>query len=164
MKKETKEALYSLLDLMDLLGNIDFLKIDIDKANSIRKEVLNEIGNKSEMEILDITSQDLLGILPLILLDSSKFSSVKEILDFAEKCLNIEVKSYWLRRSRAEVVGIIINEVYNQSPEQFNKFLRTWNKFNSNDNIIKRNVANEHNSKGFIEAWFHFFDEYKGIE
>ena len=36
MKKETKESLYSFLDLMDLLGNIDFLKIDIDKTNRIR--------------------------------------------------------------------------------------------------------------------------------
>ena len=36
MKKETKEALYSLLDLMDMLGSIEFINIDIDKANSIR--------------------------------------------------------------------------------------------------------------------------------
>ena len=160
MKKETKESLYSLLDLMDLLGNIDFLKIDIDKTNRIRKDVLDVIGDKSEMEILDTTSQDLLGVLPMILLDNKKFVSVKEILNFAEKCLNIDVKPYWLRRSRAEVVGIIINVVYNQSPEQFNKFLKTWNEFNNKNNINEVNeTATE--SKGFIEAWFHFFDEYK---
>lgn len=41
MKKETKDALYSLLDLMDMIGSID---MDINKANSIRKEVLDEIG------------------------------------------------------------------------------------------------------------------------
>lgn len=160
MKKETKESLYSLLDLMDLLGNIDFLKIDIDKTNRIRKDVLDVIGDKSEMEILDTTSQDLLGVLPMILLDNKKFVSVKEILNFAEKCLNIDVKPYCLRRSRAEVVGIIINEVYNQSPEQFNKFLKTWNEFNNKNNINEVN-ENATESKGFIEAWFHFFDEYK---
>ena len=36
MKKETKDALYSLLDLMDMLGSIDFIKVDIDIANRIR--------------------------------------------------------------------------------------------------------------------------------
>ena len=65
--------------------------------------------------------------------------------------------THLLRRSRAEVVGIIINEVYNQSPEQFNKFLKTWNEFNNKNNINE----NATESKGFIEAWFHFFDEYK---
>ena len=46
MKKETKDALYSLLDLMDMLGSIDFIKVDIDRANRIRKEVLDVIGDK----------------------------------------------------------------------------------------------------------------------
>jgi hypothetical protein len=162
LKQETKNALYSLLDLMDLLGNIDFLEIDINKANQIRKEVLDVIGNNTEMNILDSTSQDLLGILPSILLDSQKFASVKEIWDFAEKCLNIKLKPYWAKRSRAETVGIIINEVYHQSPEQFNKFLRTWNKFNSNGNSSKKQLTYDEGGKGFIEAWFQFFDKYKG--
>ena len=70
------------------------------------------------------------------------------------------MKPYWLRRSRAEVVGIIINEVYNQSPEQFNKFLKTWNEFNNKNNINEVN-ENATESKGFIEALFNFFDEYK---
>ena len=160
MKNETKESLYSMLDIMDAIASVSFMKIDIEKINRIRKDVLDVIGDKSEMEILDTTSQDLLGVLPMILLDNKKFVSVKEILNFAEKCLNIDVKPYWLRRSRAEVVGIIINEVYNQSPEQFNKFLKTWNEFNNKNNINEVN-ENATESKGFIEAWFHFFDEYK---
>ena len=53
MKKETKDALYSLLDLMDMLGSIDFIKVDIDRANRIRKEVLDVIGDKKEVTILD---------------------------------------------------------------------------------------------------------------
>ena len=50
--------------------------------------------------------------------------------------------------------------MYNQSPEQFNKFLKTWNEFNNKNNINEVN-ENATESKGFIEAWFHFFDEYK---
>ena len=80
MKKETKEALYSLLDLMDMLGSIEFINIDMDKANSIRKEVLDVIGDKKEIAILDSSTEELLGILPIILLDESKFPSAKEIL------------------------------------------------------------------------------------
>lgn len=75
MKRETKEALYSLLDLMDMLGSIEFINMDIDKANSIRKEVLDVIGEKKEVTILDSSTEELLGILPMILLDSNKFKS-----------------------------------------------------------------------------------------
>lgn len=164
MKKETKEALYSLLDLMDIIGSIDFINMDIDKANVIRKEVLNVIGEKKEVTILDSSTEELLGVLPIILLDSNKFPSAKEILKFAEKCLNIEIKNYWLKRSRAEVVGIVINEVYVQSPEQFNKFLKAWNKFNNETNPTKTGINKSSDSKGFIEAWFEFFDSYKGVE
>ena len=91
MKKETKDALYSLLDLMDMLGSIDFIKVDIDRANRIRKEVLDVIGDKKEVTILDSSTDELLGVLPVILLDSKKFPSTKEILKFAEKCLNIKI-------------------------------------------------------------------------
>lgn len=164
MKKETKEALYSLLDLMDMLGSVDFVKVDIDKANRIRKEVLDVIGGKNEVTILDSSTDDLLGVLPVILLDSKKFPSTKEILKFAEKCLNIEIKSYWLKRSRAEVVGIIINEVYEQSPEQFNRFLKAWNKFSDDTKQHNINVKQNVDNIGFMEAWFQFFDSYKGVE
>jgi hypothetical protein len=165
MKKETKDALYSLLDLMDMLGSMNFIKMDIDKANSIRKEVLDVIGEKKEVTILDSSTEDLLGILPVILLDSNKFPSAKEILKFAEKCLNIPIRNYWLKRSRAEVIGIVINEVYEQSPEQFNKFLRAWSKFsNGTDSLSKDDKEHLADSKGFMEAWFQFFDSYKGVD
>lgn len=164
MRQETKEALYSLLDLIDLLGSIDFLQIDIDKANSIRKEVLSVISEKKEITILDSNTEELLGVLPVILLDNTKFPSAKEILKFAEKCLNIEIKNYWFKRSRAEVIGIVINEVNEQSPEQFNKFLMAWNKFNGTSIMEDLNEKKFSDNKGFMESWFEFFDNYKGAE
>ena len=164
MKRETKEALYSLLDLMDMLGSIEFINMDIDKANSIRKEVLDVIGEKKEVTILDSSTEELLGILPMILLDSNKFPSAKEILKFAEKCLNIEIKNYWLKRSRAEAAGIVLNEVYEQSPEQFNKFLKAWSKFSCDSSCCRENNQQIPDEKGFMESWFEFFDSYKGVE
>lgn len=164
MKKETKEALYSLLDLMDMLGSIEFINMDIDKANSIRKEVLDVVGEKKDVAILDSNTEDLLGILPMILLDVNKFPSAKEILKFAEKCLNIEIKNYWLKRSRAEAAGIVLNEVYEQSPQQINKFLKAWNKFNSESNSVSLDNKKLLDEKGFMESWFEFFDSYKGVE
>ena len=164
MKKETKDALYALLDLMDMIGSIDFIDMDINKANSIRKEVLDVIGEKKEVTILDSSTDELLGILPMILLDKNKFPSAKEILKFAEKCLNIEIKNYWYRRSRAEAAGIVLNEVYMQSPEQFNNFLKAWNKFNSASTSSGLNYKQMTDEKGFMEVWFEFFDRYKGVE
>ena len=128
------------------------------------KEVLDVIGEKKEVTILDSSTDELLGILPMILLDKNKFPSAKEILKFAEKCLNIEIKNYWYRRSRAEAAGIVLNEVYMQSPEQFNNFLKAWNKFNSASTSSGLNDKQMTDEKGFMEAWFEFFDRYKGVE
>ena len=100
----------------------------------------------------------------LSLLDVNKFPSAKEILKFAEKCLNIEIKNYWLKRSRAEAAGIVLNEVYEQSPQQFNKFLKAWNKFNSESNSSSLDNKKLSDEKGFMESWFEFFDSYKGVE
>lgn len=164
MKKRQRMLIYALLDLMDMIGSIDFIDMDINKANSIRKEVLDVIGEKKEVTILDSSTDELLGILPMILLDKNKFPSAKEILKFAEKCLNIEIKNYWYRRSRAEAAGIVLNEVYMQSPEQFNNFLKAWNKFNSASTSSGLNDKQMTDEKGFMEAWFEFFDRYKGVE
>ncbi len=160
MKTETKNALYSLLDLMDTLGSIDFLKIDIDKANHIRKEVLSIIDNKEELSILNSDNEDLIGVLPKILLDENKFTSAKEILKFAEICLNIEVKRYWYKRSKPEIIGIVINEVNSRSPEQFNKFLNAWNRFSNMQDKIKCDAKDK---TDFMETWFNFFENYKDV-
>ena len=85
-------------------------------------------------------------------------------MNFAEKCLNIKIKNYWLKRSRAEAAGIVLNEVYEQSPEQFNKFLQAWSKFNEKPDTSDSDNKKAEDGKGFMEAWFEFFDSYKGVE
>ncbi len=161
MKTETKEALYSMLDLMDSLSNIDFVKIDIEKTNKIRKEVLNIINEKNEDVILDKDPEELLGVLPIILLDNRRFPAAKDVLEFAEKCLNIEVKQYWYKRSKPEVIGIVLSEVSKQNQEQFIGFLRAWNKFNGSEQ--KNNKFINDSNSGFIDTWLNFFENYKGI-
>lgn len=161
MKKETKEALYSLLDLMDMLGSIEFINIDIDKTNKIRKEVLDVIGEKEKSAILDSNTEELLGILPMILLE---FPSAREVIHFAEICLNIKPKDYWFKKSKQEVAGIVLNEVYKQSPKQLNKFLKAWNKFNSESVSSNLDKHKSTDNNGFMDAWFKFFDNYKGID
>lgn len=166
MKRETKEALYSLLDLIDSLGTIEFIKLDLEKVNAIRKEVLNVIDGEqiaNSNEILDSNKQDLLGILPSILLDNDKFPTVRHLVAFSERCLNIEVKSYWLRRSKAEIIGIIISEVAKQSPTQRNKFLKKWDSFQNYSKEYKTNSLSDSNNANddFVETWFKFFDNYK---
>ena len=51
-----------------------------------------------------------------------------------------------------------------QSPEQFNNFLKAWNKFNSASTGSGLNDKQMTDEKGFMEAWFEFFDSYKGVE
>lgn len=161
MRNETKEALYSILDIMDAVASIGFMQTDIEKINRIRKEVLDIINEKSDIDRLDNNSEELLGVLPLILLDNKRFPAAKDILYFAERCLNIEVKNYWYKRSKPEVVGIVISEVSKQTPDQLNKFLKAWKNFNNNDES-KLDINIRRNEQGFMETWFKFFDNYKG--
>lgn len=162
MKNETKESLYSMLDIMDAIASVSFMKTDIEKINRIRKDVLDLINNKSDIDKLDNNSEELLGSLPIMLLDNNRFPAAKDVLYFAEKCLNIEVKKYWYKRSKPEVVGIVISELNKQTPEQLNKFLKAWKNFNKGE--IELNKSYEKNEYGFMETWFKFFDEYKGIK
>lgn len=162
MKNETKESLYSMLDIMDAIASIGFMKTDIEKINRIRKDVLDLINNKSDIDKLDNNSEELLGILPIILLDNTRFPAAKDVLYFAEKCLNIEVKNYWYKRSKPEVIGIVISELNKQTPQQLNKFLKAWRNFSKGENELANNY--EKNETGFMETWFKFFEEYKGIK
>lgn len=162
MKNETKESLYSMLDIMDAIASIGFMKKDIEKINRIRKDVLDLINNKSSIDKLDNNSEELLGILPIMLLDNTRFPAAKDVLYFAERCLNIEVKHYWYKRSKPEVIGIIISELNKQTPQQLNKFLRAWRNFNKDENELTNNY--EKNEIGFMETWFKFFEEYKGMK
>ena len=163
MNKETKNALYSLLDFIDIIGTISFINLDLDAVNSIRNEVLHAInGDSSNSDVLyDSNEQDLLGILPMILLDDEKFSSAREVLFFAEKCLKIPVKKYWYKRSKPEVVGIVLNEVSKQSEKQRYRFLKAWDAFKNqsvNDNYKNSNYKCNND---FVDTWFRFFDNYK---
>lgn len=162
MKNETKESLYSMLDVIDALGSIQFMKVDVEKVNRIRKDVLDIINEKSDIEKLDNNAEEILGILPIILLDDKRFQSARDILLFAEKCLNIEVKHYWFKRSKPEVVGIVLSEIYKQTPNQLNKFLKAWKKFNINNSETDR--IYEKSEQGFMDTWFKFFENYKGIK
>ena len=163
MKNETKESLYSMLDIMDAIASVSFMKIDIEKINRIRKDVLDLINEKNDIDKLDNDAEELLGILPIMLLDNNRFPAAKDILYFAEKCLGIEVKNYWYKRSKPEVVGIVISELNKQTPEQLNKFLRAWKNFSRNENELDDSIY-EKNEQGFMETWFKFFEKYKGLK
>lgn len=162
MKNETKESLYSMLDIMDAIASIGFMKTDIEKINRIRKDVLDLINDKNDIDKLDNDAEELLGVLPIMLLDNNRFPVAKDVLYFAERCLGIEVKNYWYKRSKPEVVGIVISELNKQTPEQLNKFLRAWKNFSRNENELDSKY--EKNEQGFMETWFKFFEKYKGLK
>jgi putative cell wall-binding protein len=165
MKSETKEALYSLLDLIDTISSLNFVSINLDKTNKIREEVLDIINNNttSSSNKLENKKIEFVGILPTILLDKTKFPANKDILTFAEKCLKIEVKDYWRTRKREEVVGRIISEVATQNERELEYFIKAWDLFNKDDSDIKVKKKNKNstNKDSFIDTWFNFFDNYK---
>lgn len=165
MTNRTKNALYSLLDLIDSIGTISFVKLDVENVNLIKKEILTIINenniNNSNTKLLNATNTELLGILPTLLLDESKFPTTKDIITFAEKCLMVEIKSYWLKRSRAELTGIIISEVSKQNANQFNRFLNAWDSFNRKSESEKNMMYNNVKDTDFVNIWLNFFSNYK---
>ena len=174
MDLDTKQALYFILDLIDNVSSLDFVNIDLEKVNLIRKEVLDIINsNSNKDENISDEKIKLVGILPSILLDKNKFSTNKDVLYFAEKCLKIEVKDYWYTRKREEVLGRIIAEVSKKNEKELKFFMDAWNSFNKNTNILtqensylKTKKKNKETSKKdlFLDTWFKFFDDYKKEE
>jgi hypothetical protein len=163
MKLKTKNAIYSLLDLIDSLASISFLKLDLEQVNEFRSELvglMNE-NTKSNYDNLIYSSNDseILGVLSQLLLDRSKFSSATEIVEFAEKCLKMETKAYWNKRSRPEVTGIVLSQVIELSSNQRKDFLRKWYMLqDKNINFEKNHADNDTNNNEFINLWMKLYE------
>lgn len=107
MDKKKMEILGFIEDLCWLLDskrNMNFA--DVAKiVDDMKKE--EQINKK---ENIDQLSEDIIGILPRLLVDTTLFGSNKMLNQFADEILGIEIKN-WEKRSRNEMIGVIICEI-----------------------------------------------------
>lgn len=85
--------------LLDSKKNMDFS--EIIKILQSQKEV-KQCAKKNELG-----KEELIGILPKILVDTSLFKTNKALADFSREVLNIDILN-WEKRSRNEMIGVII--------------------------------------------------------
>lgn len=109
MTKKNLESLGFLEDLCWLLEskkNLDFSEV-VKTIKEMRNENKININVKTEATKLE---EDIIGILPKILVDTTLFQTNKSLSQFADEVLNIQIKN-WEKRSRNEMIGVIICQI-----------------------------------------------------
>ncbi|CAH2717111.1 hypothetical protein BACCIP111895_04300 [Neobacillus rhizosphaerae] len=197
MREETKSVIYMALDILDSINssssdqNIhNFIRIDSEVLEDVREELFRllagSVTEKGSIEKLPEKKEEknereqLIGLLPLVLIDKTKFPSNSDIIKLAEFSLNINGLSK-KKRSRNELIGIIVSEVAEKESKDLDLFLKLWRKFmkdkssnkfnntltnyNSNINIKTiryNNDSIDNKEDNFVDVWLEFFRSHKG--
>lgn len=103
-RMETLGFIEDLCWLLDSKRNMNFAEVakivdDMKRAERSQKK-----------ENIEQLSEDIIGILPRLLVDTTLFGSNKMLNQFADEILGIEIKN-WEKRSRNEMIGVIICEI-----------------------------------------------------
>jgi hypothetical protein len=118
-----------LKDLIDII-----LKMDRNDLRQLRNMLYHMQVNESftlrndfeipfEESARDKDKQQLIGVLPYVLLNKHYFPTNSILVVFAKRNLNIEIKSPQ-KKSREEIIGSIVAEVIKKEPTQIRLFVR----------------------------------------
>ncbi|MDY3274841.1 MAG: hypothetical protein SOX33_03465 [Agathobacter sp.] len=107
MDKKRIEILGFIEDLCWLLDskrNMNFSDVAKIVDDMKKEEQTHKKENVNQL------SEDIIGILPRLLVDTTLFGSNRMLNQFADEILGIEIKN-WEKRSRNEMIGVIICEI-----------------------------------------------------
>lgn len=151
------------LDLLESINktsktNINFIKIDDDELKKVKMELFSLINqNIIDNEITNNKKMKLIGTLPYILMDKTKFPNNESIVKLAENSLNLKI-STWQKRGREEMIGLIINKIARDNENKFDSFMDIWKEFiDSKENV---NIITNKN-EDFVDTWLNFFYKYR---
>lgn len=172
MDKEIKNSLYSLLDLMDSLNSIEFLKVDVDKTNKIREIILSTINQKQEQDEASTSSQksgeDIFIYIYNFLSSKKMFKKKDDLIEYADTKLKIKSSNKWKTKTINDIIGNIMVEIIKSKNEDM---IKTITKDIQESNITKTSTKSKLNSKKeknskssskFMDTWFNYFDNYEG--
>lgn len=150
MKKISKNNQASFRFLEDLCWLLDSNK-NIDYSKLAKQ--LN-VFLASETKDADLNVTQLIGVLPSLLTDTKIFKTNRELVEFSEEVIDVDITN-WTKKSRNEIIGIIICGV-EQSPKLANGILENIlpQILNNKDEIIniKRNKIVHNNNFSWNEA------------
>jgi hypothetical protein len=109
--------------LQNLLNNIAHIPSFNADTNLLDLKESSKWRNSS----VDKDKQQLVGMLPYVLLDKKYFPTNDLLSLFAKKNLGIDIK-YYKKKSRNEILGTIVAEVVKKNPSQIHLFIQALNK------------------------------------
>lgn len=157
MNKDTKEALYSLLDLMDIFSAKSFINIDKEKMNIVRDEILKLISGEMQIEATvqkeatdislvptgQLTKEFMLATLLEVLLNQKNFSKKEDLLDFAKNELKLSVKDTWYKSTRASAIGNVMVEFDKQDESKYEEYYKVLSKFEKRETKKSKSKSGE---------------------
>jgi len=120
--------------ILDTYKNLEFknviqeLRMDISSRNNIIHNFPND-RNKDERT-------NLIGILPVLLNDKQLFNKNSDLVNFAESTFKIKI-SRRDKRSRYELIGMIVMELLEVNEQKFKKTFHSINKITSNQFLLE---------------------------
>jgi hypothetical protein len=126
-----------LAELIEVILNMDrsqLLRLRNILAHSTPQTQLtnNNVHSLLKEGSKDKDKQQLVGMLPYVLLDKKYFPTNDLLALFAKNNLKITIRHYE-KRSRNEILGTIIAEVVEKEPEQIALFIKALNKILGKD-------------------------------
>lgn len=159
MRMNTKTAIYMVLDQLESLkkssySGSSFIHIDESQYEVVKKELI-QLLNSTELkdESIQEKKKVLIGTLPYVLMDKTKFPTNQSIVKLADESLNYKI-STWKKRGREEMIGLIISRIAEDNENQFEVFMDLWKKFITNGKIIENSRSN----REFVDIWLEFFN------
>ena len=130
--------------LLDSNKNINF-----SNASKNLNIIRNNIVHGTTFGNTDITS--LIGVLPSLLKDLEIFPNLAQLAQFAKEILGIEI-SRWDKRSRNEIIGLIICEVEDANKERMDVLIE-WSTNILNNKKRVREMQEKAKNEGNIFSW-----------
>jgi hemerythrin len=166
MRKETKDLIYMALDLLESISktakdNDKFVQVNRNVLDEVRDElfILIKQSSKDKSTYVD-KKTELIGILPSILIDEKKFPLNEDLVKLAEYSLNMNILR-WNKKSRNEIIGIIISEIATKKEQDLETFINAWKEFIRKPEPDQVNIIT--NKKDFVDVWIEFFNHYRGV-
>lgn len=159
MKDVTKNLLYTVLDIIEILSKDNLSKLRMDEYIIARNELINLIhpsdSSFSNNDVNENVITELIGILPSLLIDKKKFPSNKDLVRFSEHSFNVIVPS-WEKKKREEIIGRIVYMIAEKSPFELQKFTQGWKEFNDKE---KKSTQSK-DKTNYVDTWLSFFENY----
>lgn len=160
MRRETKEVVYIVLDFLESFSkaskeNSSFINVNKKILDEVRDELFKLINQIDKTDnFVDDSKKELIGILPSVLIDKSKFPTNESIVKLAEQSLGLKINN-WRKKKRDEIIGILISKIVERDFSELDMFIKAWKEFTGQENI-KDKPANE----DFVDLWLKFFEHY----